>query len=464
MEPARRLRVADDFVRRFAAALRATQLYAPTHPLVHRSLDAFTGAAAQLLADEPSAAVGIIGQEIIVGDTPVPRAAESFGEMIRRLKSLGIERIVFDRGVTLDELATLAQTIAHPERRPGQSAPGAAPGDPLAVLSSLPHLRVGRIQVDDRVDNSSADVATIRRLYSDAVNAAEAVWDVTKSEGTPDPQQARSMIDSLAQAVSQNRTALIALTALKNYDNYTFTHMVNVSVLTMAQARALGLDGTPLRELGLAALMHDMGKVRTPTEILNKPDKLTDEEFSIMRRHVVDGAEILRRTPEMPAVAPVVAFEHHLRIDGTGYPFGVKRQGLNLGTMLCSIADVYDAMRSQRAYQQAFPTDRILAVMKRNDGMQFDQHLVRRFTQLVGIYPPGNLVRLDNGALAVVLKVHAPDPYRPRVRVVVDERGQKLDTPYDRSLWEVGEHAPGPRMVQAPVDPAAHGIDPLTYL
>jgi HD-GYP domain-containing protein (c-di-GMP phosphodiesterase class II) len=183
-----------------------------------------------------------------------------------------------------------------------------------------------------------------------------------------------------------------------------------------------------------------------------------------MRRHVVDGAEILRRTPEMPAVAPVVAFEHHLRIDGTGYPFGVKRQGLNLGTMLCSIADVYDAMRSQRAYQQAFPTDRILAVMKRNDGMQFDQHLVRRFTQLVGIYPPGNLVRLDNGALAVVLKVHAPDPYRPRVRVVVDERGQKLDTPYDRSLWEVGEHAPGPRMVQAPVDPAAHGIDPLTYL
>ena len=104
--------------------------------------------------------------------------------------------------------------------------------------------------------------------------------------------------------------------------------------------------------------------------------------------HVVDGAEILRRTPEMPALAPVVAFEHHLRLDGTGYPFGVTRTGLNLGTMLCSIADVYDAMRSQRAYQEAFPTDRILAVLKRNDGLQFDQHLVRRFSQLMGIYPP----------------------------------------------------------------------------
>src|SRR5919112_2039066 len=122
-----------------------------------------------------------------------------------------------------------------------------------------------------------------------------------------------------------------------------------------------------------------------------------------MRMHVVDGAEILRRTPEMPAIAPIVAFEHHLRLDGTGYPAGVERSALNVGTMLCSIADVYDAMRSQRAYQQSFPTDRILAVLKRNDGAQFDQHLIRRFSQLMGIYPPGNLVRLNTQELAVVL-------------------------------------------------------------
>ena len=100
---------------------------------------------------------------------------------------------------------------------------------------------------------------------------------------------------------------------MRNYDNYTFTHMVNVSILTMGQARALGIEGRLLREFGLSALMHDIGKVRTPKEILNKPDKLTDDEFAIMRRHTVDGAEILRRTPEMPILAPVVAFEHHLR-------------------------------------------------------------------------------------------------------------------------------------------------------
>jgi len=154
----------------------------------------------------------------------------------------------------------------------------------------------------------------------------------------PDPRAARALVDGLAQAVSAN------CTALENHDNYAFTHMVDVSILTMSQARALGIDGSPLRELGLAALMHDIGKVRAPSEILNKPDKLTDSEFAIMRMHVVDGAEILRRTAEMPAAAPIIAFEHRLRLTGTGYPFGGHRTGLNLGTMLCSIADVYDAI------------------------------------------------------------------------------------------------------------------------
>jgi putative nucleotidyltransferase with HDIG domain len=469
MDPVARLRSADDFMRRLAAALRGAQLYAPTHPLVQRAFDGLHESLNTLLTDQPSIAVGIIGNEIIVGDLPLPKAAESMGEMIRRLKSLGIERIAFERGVTPQELHTLALTIAHPERRPGQAGPGVEPADPLAVLNSLPHIRVGRIQTEEKKEQSAADVATIRRLYSDATSLAGTVWDAAQSEGMPDPKAARALVDSLAQAVSSNRTALIALTALKNYDNYTFTHMVNVSVLTMSQARALGVDGTQLRELGLGALMHDIGKVRTPTEVLNKPAKLTEAEFEIMRMHVVDGAEILRRTPEMPVVAPVIAFEHHLRNDGTGYPFGVTRGLLNVGTQLCGIADVYDAMRSQRAYQQAFPSDRILEVLRRNDGHQFDQNLVRRFTQLLGIYPPGNLVRLDDDSVAVVVAVHAPEPFKPRVKVLITSSGERLDEPVDINLFEMGlfdapADAPGPKSVTASLDPAEYSIDPLTYL
>jgi putative nucleotidyltransferase with HDIG domain len=459
-----RLRAADEFMRRLAAALRAAQLYAPSHPLVQRSFTALNESLTQLLTDDATIAIGVIGQEVIVGDIPLPKAAETMGETIRRLKSLGIERIAFDRGVTPDELQTLAMAIAHPERRPGQAAPSVEPADPFGVFATLPHIRVGRIQVEEKVQESAADIETLRRLYNDATNLASSVWEAAKTEGVPDPRAARALVDSLAQAVSANRTALIALTALKNYDNYTFTHMVNVSILTMSQARTLGIDGAPLRQLGLAALMHDIGKVRTPTEILNKPDKLTDKEFEVMRMHVVDGAEILRRTPEIPAVAPIVAFEHHLRIDGTGYPFRVTRSGLNIGTQLCSIADVYDAMRSQRAYQGAHPSDRILEVMNRNDGHQFDQNLVRRFIQLLGIYPPGNLVRLDNGAIAVVMAVHAPDPFKPRVKVVVSSNGDRIPTPFEINLWEARADAAGPKSVRASLDPAEYSIDPLTYL
>jgi HD-GYP domain-containing protein (c-di-GMP phosphodiesterase class II) len=210
--------------------------------------------------------------------------------------------------------------------------------------------------------------------------------------------------------------------------------------------------------------MHDIGKVRTPTEILNKPEKLTESEFAIMRRHVVDGAEILRRTPEIPTIAPVVAFEHHLRRDGTGYPAGVRRDTLNLATVLCSISDVYDAMRSQRKYQKAFPTDRIKAVLEGNAGEQFDRHLVRRFVQLIGIYPPGNLVRLNTGEVAVVLRVYAPDPHRPRVRVVFGPDGAALERHYEVNLWESSPGGQWPETVESPLDPADYHIDPLTLI
>jgi putative nucleotidyltransferase with HDIG domain len=449
----------EDLVRRFASAVRGSQLYAPTHPLIAKNLEGFIATLQPLLAQQPSIAIGLIGGQVVVADTPMPKASALLGDLTRRLKAHGVERIAFERGITSAELAAFAHAVSSLGPKPD------ADTAPFEKAGTFPHIKVGRIRTEEeQTDGISSDMAAIRRLYASAVSAAEAAWDGAETEGMPDAAAALEAVDGLAEAVTGNRTALIALTAMKNYDNYTFTHMVNVSILTMGQARALGIEGRLLREFGLSALMHDIGKVRTPKEILNKPDKLTDDEFTIMRRHTVDGAEILRRTPEMPILAPVVAFEHHLRLDGTGYPRNVSRPTLNVGTMLCSIADVYDAMRSQRAYQQAFPSERILEVMRRNDGTQFDQHLVRRFVQLLGIYPPGNLVRLSSGEVAVVLRVHAPDPYRPRVRVVFGADGDRLEHPVDRNLWEWRLADGRDGTVVAPLDPAAYGLDPLEYL
>jgi putative nucleotidyltransferase with HDIG domain len=448
-----RAKQADELVRRFAAALRGVQLYAPTHPLVARSVTALAEALTPVLTAAPAIAIGIVGEDLVVGDIPVPRAAESMGKLTRQLRQVRIERIVIERGVQPEELTQLVLTLGALEATPQSTA----------SLSLLKHIRVGRLETDEgRASIESPNVATCRRLYQDAVVTAETLWDSAKTEGMPDADAGREVVESLAWEVSQNRTALLALTALKEYDSYTFTHMVNVSILTMGQARGLGIEGALLREFGLSALLHDIGKVRTPTDILNNPERLTEVELDIMRRHPVDGASILRRTPAIPALAPVVAFEHHLRLDGTGYPFGASRPTLNLGTMLCAIADVYDAMRSQRVYQPAFPTDRILAVLEQNDGARFDQHLVRRFVQLVGIYPAGNLVRLNTGEIAVVLQVHAADPYRPKVRVLRDAAGGTVTRARDVNLWEDRE---GPRpAIEAPVDPVEYGIDPLTYL
>ena len=450
MNATERARLADDLLRRLAAAIRGAQLYAPGHPLVTRSITSLLETLATAHQHMPSVTIGIVGEDLVVGDIPIREAAATMGELMRRVQQAGIERIVIDRGVQSDEIMRLVETVSRSES-----------GDQTAALSHLPHIRVGRLQVDEQTEAGVGDIATFRRLYDDAVKVAETLWESAGVEGIPDADAARGMVDSLAQAVAQNRTALLALTALKNYDNYTFTHMVNVSILTMGQARGVGIDGPLLREFGLAALMHDIGKVKTPNEILNKPDKLTEEEYEILKRHTVDGAQILRKTPEMPTLAPVVAFEHHLRADGTGYP-SAQRAQLNLATTLCGIADVYDAMRSQRVYQPAFPTDRILAVLQRNDGKQFDQHLVRRFVQLVGIYPVGNMVRLYNGEIAVVMKAHAPDPYRPRVRILMTADEMPLANPIEVNLWEMAEEQDN--AIQAPLDPAEYGIDPLLQL
>lgn len=452
-----RLTLYEDLLRRLASGVRNSTLYAADHPLVARNLTGLVAVLAALHQQQPSIAVGIVGNDLVVADTPMHRVSATMTELIRKLKDNKVERIAFERGVTQDQLVTLMANLA----RLGSKA-----GDADKDLST-PHIKVGRLKSDDnKKQDGPRDMAAIRQMYSNAVQVAEVVYHSAEAEGVPDAPAALQTVDGLADAVTQNRTALMALTAMRNYDNYTFTHMVNVSILAMAQARALGIDGKLLREFGMSALMHDIGKVRTPKEILNKPGKLTDDEFVIMRRHTVDGAEILRRTREMPILAPIVAFEHHLRLDGSGYPFTVQRDSMNLGSMLCAISDVYDAMRSQRAYQQAHPTDRIIAVLKRNEGAQLDQNLVRRFGQLLGIYPPGNLVKLSTGEVAVVLRVHAPDPHRPRVRVLFTADAKRLELPFERNLWEVQpDHSETDlQSVVAPVDAADYQIDPLTFL
>jgi HD-GYP domain-containing protein (c-di-GMP phosphodiesterase class II) len=219
-----------------------------------------------------------------------------------------------------------------------------------------------------------------------------------------------------------------------------------------------------VREFGYAALMHDIGKVHTPTEILTKPDKLSDEEFRIMKRHVVDGAHLLRRTLETPALAPVVAFEHHLKQDLSGYPENIGSRKLNLCTMVVSVVDVFDALRSNRAYRAGMATDRIRHIMGQQDGTTFSRPLLRRFVNLMGLYPVGTLIRLNTQEVGVVTQTHPDDPFRPQVKLILDASGERYETPLLANTWDRDDRGKFARDVVEAVDGTQMGIDPLTYL
>jgi putative nucleotidyltransferase with HDIG domain len=445
----------EDLVRRLAAALRGTELYAPNHPLVQRGIDAFTAAATEGLQSASSIVIAFIGDEVVVDAVRLPKGAASLVGFARDLREQDVEKITLSRGLAKEEVRSFVSVLTD------RKSP--LPVAERVVARGIRNIAVGRVVVEE-VSGEQAGIAAAQRVYTTAVETAETLWQAAKAGEQPDPGAARKIIDGLARLVTQDRTSLMALTALKKYDNYTFTHMVNVSALAMAQARALNLDGTLLREFGFAALMHDIGKVNTPLEVLNKPDKLTKEEFDIMKRHVVDGAHILRRTPEMPALAPIVAFEHHLKQDLSGYPEKIGSRKLNLCTMIVSIADVFDALRSTRPYRKGLATDRIRNIMGEQGNPAFNQVLLKRFVNLMGLFPVGNLVRLNTDELAVVTAEHPSDPFRPQVKIISDSKGDMLEEPLLTNTWERDSRGDHPRAVVEAVDSESLGIDPLTYL
>jgi putative nucleotidyltransferase with HDIG domain len=445
----------EELVRRLAAAVRGTELYAPNHPLVQRGIDALGAAALDALQSQPAVVVAFIEGDIVVDTSRLPKGNATMVGFARDLRERDVEKITLTRGLTKDEVRAFIGILS--DRKTQSSL-----HDRLGA-KNIRHIQLGRVVVEE-TDDQEAGIAAARRVYSSAVETAETLWQAAKAGDKPDPGAARKIIDGLAKLVTQDRTSLMALTALKKYDNYTFTHMVNVSALAMAQARALNLDGNLLREFGFAALMHDIGKVNTPLEVLNKPDKLSREEFDIMKRHVVDGAHILRRTPEMPALAPIVAFEHHLKQDLTGYPEKIGNRKLNLCTMIVSIADVFDALRSTRPYRKGLATDRIRNIMGEQGNPAFNQVLLKRFVNLMGLFPVGNLVRLNTEELAVVTAEHPTDPFRPQVKIITDNKGNVLETPLLTNTWEIDSRGEHTRAVVEAVDPEEANIDPLQFL
>jgi putative nucleotidyltransferase with HDIG domain len=445
----------EDLIRRLGATVRAAESNAPTHPLVNRTAAGLHGVLLPMLEGTPTVIIGFLEDDVIVNDFRLTRGSANMAGLLRDMRDRKVEKITFGRGIEVTDIRGLMDELADRTAR-------TPVGDRLTARG-IRRIVVSKVALEEE-DPQEVGLVAAKQAYSQAVASAETIWAATKAGEQPNPADARGIIDSLSKLVYQDRTSLLALTALKRHDNYTFTHMVNVAALSMAMARSLDLEGPMLREFGFAALMHDIGKVHTPLEILNKPDKLTEDEFKIMKQHVVDGAHVLRRTPETPALAPVVAFEHHLKQDLSGYPENIGSRKLNLCTMVVSVVDVFDALRSNRAYRAGLATDRIKHIMGQQDGTAFNRTLLRRFVNLMGLFPIGTLVQLNTEELAVVTQTHPEDPFRPQVKLITDSKGEKLETPLLTNTWDRDSRGQFPRAVVEAVDATKMGIDPLTYL
>jgi putative nucleotidyltransferase with HDIG domain len=276
-------------------------------------------------------------------------------------------------------------------------------------------------------------------------------------------ERTHEVVTNIAESILRDPGPLLALCRLKQKDEYTFQHSVSVSALLMVFARAAGYDEAAIREAGVGGLLHDIGKMAIPLDILNKPGVLTAIERQAMHTHVEAGTAILCRTPGVNPIALHVAAEHHERHDGSGYLKWLKAEEISRMGRMAAIVDVYDALTSDRVYHRALTPAEALKFLLERSGTHVDPELVQLLIKTLGIYPTGSLVMLESGRLAIVVEQKSGNLLYPRVRVVYDTRKSSFVTPFDVDLARAAGHGGEDRIVRHE-SPLKWSVDPIAYL
>jgi HD-GYP domain-containing protein (c-di-GMP phosphodiesterase class II) len=302
---------------------------------------------------------------------------------------------------------------------------------PRNTIDQNNHVSHGKLQkVDTR---SEIDNAT--KNYNQASKLVVNMMDDIRLGKAIDTESAKQVVSDAVDSIIKTPDAMMMLTAIKNRDDYTAEHSLNVAVLTIAFGRSLGMERERLEELGICGLLHDMGKVLTPDEVLLKEGKLSDVEYSIMKKHPTNGRNIIADSGGNFPGAMDVAHSHHERIDGHGYPRGLYEHQMTLWSKIVSITDAFDAITSNRCYQDGRTNMEAFRIMNKARGKQFDSNLVMRFIGAIGIYPPGSVVQLNSGESGVVIEANTKSSLLPKVIIIRDP----LNIPMEPKLVDLAE-------------------------
>ena len=298
-----------------------------------------------------------------------------------------------------------------------------------------------------------AEIEKARGIYKEAHNIMQDLMGDIRLGKQVDVERVEPISEQLVESVFRNKDALVSLSRIKDKDHYTFMHSVSVAGLMITFSRAMGFDMSLIKEIAIGGMLHDVGKMMTPNNVLNKPGKLDDSEFKIMKSHVVYSRELLEGKPGITQAALDVAAMHHERIDGTGYPLGLKGDEISQVGQMSTIVDVYDALTSVRVYKSAWEPNLALKKLLEWSDHHFNPELVKQYIRCLGIYPIGTLVELDSGNIAIVIEQGEKDLLNPFVRIVYNIKKKGIVPVSELDLSKTDDH------IVRSVSPQTYQID-----